>query len=1380
MRIGAAFTRFQTLLLRDSFDNNSSIVSYGPCQFPTLGFVARRFQQREKFASTPFWSLDLTYTDPATLARATFAWQRGRCYDRHVTAALLHSALSAPHAVVLDTAMRGAVKRRPVPLTTVEMQVLASRHLKMPARHSLEVAEALYQTGFISYPRTETSVFSREFDIVSQIGRLGSGRVRAMSPQECEVYDREQQGANSHNNNNNNNADNDAAAAAVAAAAAAAAAGPGPQGPGPAPGAQRQQQQQRWRLPQQAVAAHGHPRPRQSPAVMEPDVYADLLLTDPGAFEWPAHGGHDDGAHPPIHPLKPPTADITGDHRRLYDLIVRHFLASCSGDARGSTTKVSVQCGTEVFATSGLMVSEYNYLRVFKWDKWSESTVPLLYNGMTFAPASVSMREGATVAPLLLTEAELLGLMNSHGIGTDATMAAHIDTIITRKYVSYHEGTLTPTPLGLALIKSYDAVKIALAEPSMRARMEASLALISAGKTTKATVVAQCCAEMLDVLQKVQSKGQLLLPFFEKALAKVQRRTETLVERFSHCGHCKECSMELVRETVTRQQQPQPPGQPGQEVKPPAHGQSDGQGCAVATHLVLSCPSCGGFGPGGYAKHMRELKRENGAEGDGDGGGGGGQKGEGRGKTRKSSRRSRSRGMKRRRASSTHGNSNIHGDDAAADDDGDDDNEDNDDDDDTDGGDDDSENDDDDDNDDNAARNASSLSVVPYAQRLRLKLPVIKVQPIVSNSTSTTYISPGTYTNPNSATYNASSGSYTGSPSKGGNGGGLPGPVLCPYCDYQALMFKDGRFALCPYCKHHPVPAVKDEAAKARIAAALAAEAEAKVKAGADAATACAASTANASASARASARAGRIVIDADIDEEDDDEVLVSTDLATRLRKRQQREKQQQLREQERAAAATAAAATAATNAPNHDASASESIASTKPAMDDGSTVDIEDLGNASTPLPLPVDPYPCSHGSAASCQACDSPHCALSLGHPGLLIPVAPCPRCAPPLFTPQQQQQQQQQGQQAQHGQVKVGPGQAQAQAQAQSQSQSVPPAPVSPWSTLAPATKRRLPYLTLERRYQNASAAQPNPFDSLPPALAAAAVPGQRGYQPPADFASSHGHSHGHSYGHGHGQGEASGSSGSSARVGAALLPGRFWALVCNGIAQDGKPTAAAVASYNASTGGNAGGGGAAAAAAAASRGHGGGGCGARLTVANAAYVTVLTDTPCASCAAKGLAAKLISVQFRQPESRYDGAVLATGCVVAGCDARMARGLMKVLPPLKPGHGHGGGHGGGHAGSAGGRAGAGVKSQQAGGAAQRQQPQSQQGQFQGRQSQHQQQQQQQQSGSKGQSRSASGNNGAGASTANAVSAGAADVNNAGAKGNRGGRSVTPSSNR
>lgn len=56
---GAAFTRFQTLRLQKVFPDvlRDQLISYGSCQFPTLGFVVERYKQVQAFVPEPFWKI---------------------------------------------------------------------------------------------------------------------------------------------------------------------------------------------------------------------------------------------------------------------------------------------------------------------------------------------------------------------------------------------------------------------------------------------------------------------------------------------------------------------------------------------------------------------------------------------------------------------------------------------------------------------------------------------------------------------------------------------------------------------------------------------------------------------------------------------------------------------------------------------------------------------------------------------------------------------------------------------------------------------------------------------------------------------------------------------------------------------------------------------------------------------------------------------------------------------------------------------------------------------------------------------------------------------------------------------------------------------------
>jgi DNA topoisomerase-3 len=82
------------------------------------------------------------------------------------------------------------------------------------------------------------------------------------------------------------------------------------------------------------------------------------------------------------------------------------------------------------------MILQRNYLDVYPYDKWENSQeLPEFTLGETFIPTEAKITQGKTSPPGYLTEPELISLMDANGIGTDATMAEHINKIKERNYV---------------------------------------------------------------------------------------------------------------------------------------------------------------------------------------------------------------------------------------------------------------------------------------------------------------------------------------------------------------------------------------------------------------------------------------------------------------------------------------------------------------------------------------------------------------------------------------------------------------------------------------------------------------------------------------------------------------------------------------------------------------------------------------------------------------------------------------------------------------------------------------------------------------------------------------------------------------------------------
>lgn len=162
LRSGAAFTRLQTMRLQNKYQGIDGLISYGPCQFPTLGFIVDRYLEVEAFVPEPFWSLKCEVANE-NKEKATFTWARGgngRVYDQMLGTILLERCLDAGAGVITSAVGTSTSKWAPVPLATVEFQKRASRWLRISSEEAMKIAEKLYQQGLLSYPRTETDKFN--------------------------------------------------------------------------------------------------------------------------------------------------------------------------------------------------------------------------------------------------------------------------------------------------------------------------------------------------------------------------------------------------------------------------------------------------------------------------------------------------------------------------------------------------------------------------------------------------------------------------------------------------------------------------------------------------------------------------------------------------------------------------------------------------------------------------------------------------------------------------------------------------------------------------------------------------------------------------------------------------------------------------------------------------------------------------------------------------------------------------------------------------------------------------------------------------------------------------------------------------------------------
>lgn len=165
LRVGCAFTRFQTKYFQGKYGNlDSSLVSFGPCQTPTLGFCVERHDKIQSFKPEAYWVLQAKVTNSAGDSMV-LDWDRVRVFDREIAQMYLNMTKSTKETKVQSVSKKEKVKQRPQALNTVEMLRVASSALGMSPQHTMQIAEKLYTQGYISYPRTETTQYPESFDL---------------------------------------------------------------------------------------------------------------------------------------------------------------------------------------------------------------------------------------------------------------------------------------------------------------------------------------------------------------------------------------------------------------------------------------------------------------------------------------------------------------------------------------------------------------------------------------------------------------------------------------------------------------------------------------------------------------------------------------------------------------------------------------------------------------------------------------------------------------------------------------------------------------------------------------------------------------------------------------------------------------------------------------------------------------------------------------------------------------------------------------------------------------------------------------------------------------------------------------------------------------
>ncbi|RQG93403.1 DNA topoisomerase I [Natrarchaeobius chitinivorans] len=166
---GAALTRFLSL---SAGQLGNDFISVGRVQSPTLKLIVDREREIQAFDPEEYWELfaDLTKTDDEAESFESQYFYRDeddneaeRVWEEAAAEEVYETLSSASGATVVDVNRRTRTDSPPTPFNTTQF-IRAASSLGYSAQRAMSIAEDLYTAGYITYPRTDNTVYPDDLE----------------------------------------------------------------------------------------------------------------------------------------------------------------------------------------------------------------------------------------------------------------------------------------------------------------------------------------------------------------------------------------------------------------------------------------------------------------------------------------------------------------------------------------------------------------------------------------------------------------------------------------------------------------------------------------------------------------------------------------------------------------------------------------------------------------------------------------------------------------------------------------------------------------------------------------------------------------------------------------------------------------------------------------------------------------------------------------------------------------------------------------------------------------------------------------------------------------------------------------------------------------
>jgi DNA topoisomerase-1 len=222
----------------------------------------------------------------------------------------------------------------------------------------------------------------------------------------------------------------------------------------------------------------------------------------------PNEGKKDDPAHPAIYPTGSiPKIGLDTREQRIFDLIVRRFLATFGGLATKHSKTVTINVGDHKFFLYGSRIVDGGWIPAYgQYAKFEEVTLPALREGQEVHLKSITLQERHTQPPPRYNPSSLLKAMETAEIGTKATRANIIETLTRRNYIKGQRMLATDLAVRVTEILTEYCPKVI--DVAFTRELESKMDQIEAGTQTREQIVQETVDYLKPIVEGLKIKEE--------------------------------------------------------------------------------------------------------------------------------------------------------------------------------------------------------------------------------------------------------------------------------------------------------------------------------------------------------------------------------------------------------------------------------------------------------------------------------------------------------------------------------------------------------------------------------------------------------------------------------------------------------------------------------------------------------------------------------------------------------------------------------------------------------------------------------------------------------------------------------------------------------